>query len=819
MPGFGSLAPGDVGGALPEAYGADQPIMDPMVRFAKKALYDIPKGLIDTARATPYGLRRQDVTDVPGSAQPIDPLVGQATNVASGMMGAPQIGPAEAAAGEVALGSGALRRGVMKKATQNVAGGSPDLPQPEEPPSDVTTKQPMSAPINWNRGRVGTGGIPIENLGEPHSVVDVPVDALDAAHKATDPNFYIGNPKQQVIDHMAGGGEISLPEVGVYQGRLGYTNGRNRVAAARQLGAQTVPVAVETSNVKDLMDLLDKHAPPDVTSPTTSATARFGTLAPGKADEDALLAAHPPGGDVDWSRMNQPFGSVTDPGSKVVIPARDPRLSITQRDLDQATDLAQSFSGGGLATKAKGAVSKAAVKAAADAAEARSVAAKAGNVAPPSPQEALQSKYGDIGTHPDEKALTVNDILHPDTPAMKPYSRNVEDIAADLQTRGQAALKKLGVNNGIIDYKTATPEQNELLARAMASEVQGAMQRGGKTATDWYTKSIDEAIEHANDIWPGVRDDPHQRMGFTAALAITSQGETVPNNVRLAEQAYEHFRQTGRFPTDITADKGKAMNANFQKINDLLDTHGEQGARDFLHGQFTVKDLENMGYKVTGENKGTTVNGSSILGSKIGGGFFQNLNGNYNPVTMDLWFMRAMGRLNGGLVGGTEKGLADAQSRLESAMTKAGHTVPNDPDNLEAMANDFRLQHERDFRTNRDLYNSGEKQKSELAKASEAYLHNLRGINETPGGGGERIWLRGIVNRARGMLAEKGHNLTNADMQAIWWYPEKELYGKLGGRDSEAINTDYATVLKNLKEQRAAAQAQPQAVGAVDQRP
>ena len=31
------------------------------------------------------------------------------------------------------------------------------------------------------------------------------------------------------------------------------------------------------------------------------------------------------------------------------------------------------------------------------------------------------------------------------------------------------------------------------------------------------------------------------------------------------------------------------------------------------------------------------------------------------------------------------------------------------------------------------------------------------------------------------------------DLQAIWWHPEKELYSKLGGRDSEAINIDYTT--------------------------
>jgi len=35
-------------------------------------------------------------------------------------------------------------------------------------------------------------------------------------------------------------------------------------------------------------------------------------------------------------------------------------------------------------------------------------------------------------------------------------------------------------------------------------------------------------------------------------------------------------------------------------------------------------------------------------------------------------------------------------------------------------------------------------------------------------------------------------------MQATWWYPEKRLYSKLGSRNTERINTDYATELGKL---------------------
>jgi hypothetical protein len=43
------------------------------------------------------------------------------------------------------------------------------------------------------------------------------------------------------------------------------------------------------------------------------------------------------------------------------------------------------------------------------------------------------------------------------------------------------------------------------------------------------------------------------------------------------------------------------------------------------------------------------------------------------------------------------------------------------------------------------------------------------------------------LNKARRVLAQNGTNITNADLQAIWWYPEKNLCAKMGGRVSEAM--------------------------------
>lgn len=288
--------------------------------------------------------------------------------------------------------------------------------------------------------------------------------------------------------------------------------------------------------------------------------------------------------------------------------------------------------------------------------------------------------------------------------------------------------------------------------------------------------------------------------------------------MRLAEAAYSYFKENGRFPTDIAAKKGAMMNANFGKMNALLDELGPEGTRDFLMRDFTVKELKDAGHSITGENAGTKVNGSAIFGPKIGQGFFQNLNGNYDPTTMDLWFMRAWGRLTGTLTGKPD--ISKQRSRFENALQAEGEKVPSRLPALIQRAEDVFGQHERDFANYRDEFNSGVRQKSELTLAAERLLKGASGINEQPTSGAQRQWMRDRVGRARELLAQDGTNVTNADLQAIWWYPEKELYGKLGGRDSEAINADYAGMMRNLARARGVSdEAIERSLRALDQRP
>jgi hypothetical protein len=445
--------------------------------------------------------------------------------------------------------------------------------------------------------------------------------------------------------------------------------------------------------------------------------------------------------------------------------------------------------------------------------KARALGVKPGGPEPPLlQQDDPFGPHNPLGTHPDEEALTVNDILHPDSEAQPPRSQGVEDIAANLQDRGQNALKQIGVGEGRI--AGPDPATDELLARSIASEAKQALARPGANASDWYTGKIDEAMDVASQMYPEIATDPNAKMAMRAALSITSQGETVPSNTRLATQAYETFAQTGHFPTDVVAKKGKFINGNFAKMNTLIDNMGLDGAREFLDTQMPMRDLKNMDPSIIGkispkEGMDTPVYGSHILGPKIGGGFYQNLGGNYDPMTFDLWWMRQWNRKTGNLVG--KQDFAPQQARLEAALQDptsmnpgelqayGGQAVPKTPQDLLNTADAVSAQHERDYTNFRPEFDSGARSKSELTLASEAYHDALNGINEAPTSGGQRAWMRNVGGRARDILAEQGHDLTNADLQAILWYPEKDLYAKLGGRPSEGLNVDYASALRKIQ--------------------
>ena len=378
----------------------------------------------------------------------------------------------------------------------------------------------------------------------------------------------------------------------------------------------------------------------------------------------------------------------------------------------------------------------------------------------------------------------------------------VTEAAKKVNKRAGDILKRdLGVDH--IDEENHTPETDEYLAGVIAMELREGI-IGGASGEHWYDDTVTQAMEIAEEIYPGIAKDPNQRFIYTTALAITSQGETVDRNVALADQAYTHFLQHGQFPTDLKAKKA-SISGNLRKVNEAIaagggGVKGIEKVRAFFEKPMTARELTAQ----TGVEPGATlkddmVYGSAMLGPKIGQGFWQNLNGNFTPITMDLWFMRAWGRItNTGVAGG---GMEQQLERLDGALKESGLPVPRTKAGKIKTATGIYTEHEKAFK--KAAEDEEEYEKSELILASERVVLYAKGaMVEQPKNGSQRKWITKVFNAALKKLDDDhGLKLTPAGAQATWWWPEKILWEEMGVRGKKR-DTDYLKSLRALAERK-----------------
>ena len=153
------------------------------------------------------------------------------------------------------------------------------------------------------------------------------------------------------------------------------------------------------------------------------------------------------------------------------------------------------------------------------------------------------------------------------------------------------------------------------------------------------------------------------------------------------------------------------------------------------------------------------VYGSAMLGPKIGNGFYQNLKGNFSPITMDLWFMRAWGRITNTGVQKTD--MVEQLERLEAALIKEKKPVPRTREGKIKLAAEIYKKHEKDFAQAAE--DDEDYDKSELMKASERLTLYAEGMMvEQPKNASQRRWVTAVFNRAlEKMRTEHGITLNS----------------------------------------------------------
>ena len=378
--------------------------------------------------------------------------------------------------------------------------------------------------------------------------------------------------------------------------------------------------------------------------------------------------------------------------------------------------------------------------------------------------------------------------------------------------RLQSGLKVLDINS---------EEDRETISRLLAAEAIGAINSAG-SALEWYDSTIRNTLAQAALKYPELESDPRARLAFLLTMAISSQGLNVESNLNFTMRQYGEYRNTVDATTGIgqfrEIGEGKHSGAqanNFRIANSMIKSIGPDRMIQFLRTSFTAKELTDAGLEIGGELKSEQVLGSAIFGPKIGFGFYSNLDGNFDPVTMDMWFMRTIGRLSGTLPA-FERGKFDKQvARLRAGLTQRGSNgiFPSalDPAMVERAKDDslgdapvielaraVAKLHERDFVENRAQYDNKTRVQSQMVLASKSIVQSLDKPRDSPKSGGERRALRDVVRRAVKKVSDiYGKDVANAAFQALIWYPEQELYRALGVR-LKVTSQDYSGAIRKL---------------------
>ena len=463
-----------------------------------------------------------------------------------------------------------------------------------------------------------------------------------------------------------------------------------------------------------------------------------------------------------------------------------------------------------------------------------------------------QSKQQEQGKLVPQAVFQIANIVENfDFAKSKPFATN-RQFKLEIQNRVKNEAKKGGV-----DVSKFTSEVEKYLVQTLLADANYALIEN-PNAIGWYNEKVTKAVRLLSLVYPKLATDTRHGFIFKWALATTSNGIKVDKNFEYAADVYEKWLRSeeelgegnGRLPELMLNKQGEptggesraAMEKSFRRLNDLLNNKPFKELEEFMRTKHTAKEvnefvgLDRDGIQIktpSDFSMGDIVYGSAIIGAKIGNGFFANLYGKYEQLTVDRWAMRTWGRMTGTLVLDKERLAKQKRQNIKSiirALTKeqkkafekligrkltlgdidnvalainnksAGKGVPTQMGLIATFAED---------KKNYDTYieimgqpRKGDKTTSLgdlLRKQGNGLAKDNDGQKETPSGPVERRNIVKVFSQVLEILQRQNPNLTMADLQALVWYPEKKLYDsaklkeavvETGYEDNEA--PDYA---------------------------
>ena len=466
-------------------------------------------------------------------------------------------------------------------------------------------------------------------------------------------------------------------------------------------------------------------------------------------------------------------------------------------------------------------------------------------------QEDIGRKYSIRQLTPELAKLSILHRLDEDGNFKTTYNmRQKADgtYGIDYISKGEALhLLQSERGNAKFEYqprKGFTKEAEEEIAIVMAAEAEAALNRDGN-AIGWYDRTLKLAKKMLTPVFPEIATDPAAEAVFDFALAVTSNGIAVVQNFKYAAEQYKAYQRTGRFPIKGYGDRDKAMRKAFLFYNAMRESgKTEIEIAEFLDQDTTPKlmdqnsVLQELGITApAGEGKNSPVKMSFVIGPKIGQGFYQNLRGNYDVLTMDIWWMRMYNRITGNpfkdITNATlDKGRNDVLKLSKAALKRS--TDPSEVQSTEDYTSEdlaYEAQLVQDTlkaedidiinkdnvdqvtliiesafqKAFRDAPTDARPTKTDLFKRTGTHTENLGGDVEqaAPRGSTDRTQQRRIAKRALDILEENtGTRITMADFQALMWYPEKLLFRSVGVRPGQGSDSDYVDgVIDLLREE------------------